>query len=391
MKSVGLITMHRVDNCGSFLQAYATVKAVEKAGFDCTVIDYLYPTSYHLKNAQGNENLLHGRFRKVKKLLRVVGMLDWVRGFLAGRRLRRAARKFSSFAGVKMTRPYTRIGIAKNPPLFDLYLTGSDQTWNPRYIADDHTFLLDFLSDSAKRVSYAASFGCRELPSAVSAEYARCLLKYSAISVRETSGVDIVRSLTGREAVDVADPTFLLSADEWRAKAAVGVVPAGRFIFAYLLSYVFDPYPEVVHLLRDLSSVLKAHVVVYADGNVRHELEDSGFTVLRPFGRGLSPEAFLAYVDRSVFVVTTSFHGTAFAVNFRKDFYALINPNTTKDDRVKSFLAKVGLDARGILPKTAPEERPPVRTSYVEAEQMILDLKSRSSDFLSKALKEAAR
>jgi len=390
VKSVGLITMHRVNNCGSALQAYATVRAVEKLGYQCTVIDYIYPSRYHLIHAKGDECIRVGRFRLIKMVLAYLGILQTIQLYRTLLRLSHASRAFRDFAAVKMTRPLSREMLRKHPPMFDVYLTGSDQTWNPRYLADDRTFLLEFAPNSARRVAYAASFGCRSLPVSVSAEYAYLLSQYTAISVREPSGVDIIANLTGQRAVDVVDPTLLLLPEDWNSKASSTYAPKERFIFAYLLSYVFNPYPGAVSILQKLSRELKAKVVVYADGAAPYTLESSGFIVLRDNRHFLRPDEFLEYIKNAIYVVTTSFHGTAFSVNFRKDFYALINPNVSVDDRVCSFLDKVGLSDRGVKPEMPLEKLPPIETDYSRADGVISEQREKSFCFLRNAIEGLA-
>ena len=49
--NIGIITMHRVQNYGSALQAYALVAYLQKLGHHVETIDYVFPNSYHLKKA----------------------------------------------------------------------------------------------------------------------------------------------------------------------------------------------------------------------------------------------------------------------------------------------------------------------------------------------------
>ena len=385
MKTVGLITMHRVLNCGSFLQAYATVKAVERLGYDCTVIDYLYPMPWHLENAVGNENVQEDnrRFRRLKKLFRMFGVLRYVKRVRTYWRLHRALREFRDFSGVKLTCAYSRKSILKSPPRFDVYLTGSDQTWNPRYVASDHSFLLDFTPEPAKRIAYAASFGCNELPVEHRKDYAGLLNRYSAISVREESGVPMVKDLCGKDASFVLDPTLLLTADEWHPLEADNVSPGRRFVFVYALSYVFDPFPDIVELADRVAKELNAEVIFYTDAVSRSELRDSGFSVISSLKHPLAPSEFLEYIDKSVFVISTSFHGTAFAVNFHKDFYAYLNPHPSKDDRVKSFLSSIGLEDRGVKERSDDLK---IKTTYTVADERLCRLRERSEKYLHDAI-----
>lgn len=390
MKTVGLLTLHRVMNCGSQLQTYATVKAVESLGYACTVIDYLYPSPYHVMHSLGDENKYGGRLRSVKKILGWFGLLRLARCFTTWMKCRRAGVRFRQFADVRITRPYSHARLRRNLPQFDIYLTGSDQTWNPRYLAKDFTYLLDFCGETANRVAYAASFGCNALPDWCKADYAKCLSRYSAISVRESSGVGIVRDLVGKVAADVLDPTFLLCREDWLPKASQRVPSDRRFIFCYILSYVFNPFSYVIDLVRKLASDLNAEVVFYT-GEVTDGLRASGFEIIDAHVRPLPPDEFLEYFEKAEFVVTTSFHGTAFSANFKKNFYAILNPNATKDDRVRSFLSKVELESRGIEMGGDLSRLPSIETDYTVAGEKMKTLRTRSMDYLEKALQEAAR
>ncbi len=390
MKTVGLLTLHRVMNCGSQLQTYATVKAVESLGYSCTVIDYLYPSPYHVLHSLGDENKYGGRFGSVKKILGRLGLLRLARCFTTWMKCRRAGVRFRQFADVRITRPYSHARLRRNPPPFDIYLTGSDQTWNPRYLAKDYTYMLDFCGETASRVAYAASFGCNALPDWCKADYAKCLSRYAAISVRESSGVGIVRDLVGKEAEDVLDPTFLLCREDWLPKASNRLQDGRRFIFCYILSYVFNPFPYVIDLVRKLAADLHAAVVFYT-GEVPDGLRTAGFKILDAHVRQLPPDEFLEYFEKAEFVVTTSFHGTAFSANFKKDFYAILNPNATKDDRVRSFLSKVGLASRGVEMGGDLSRLPSVETDYTVAGEKMRAMRARSMGYPEKALQEAAR
>jgi len=388
MKTVGLLTMHRVArNCGSCLQTLATVKAIERLGHDCTVIDYLYPTAYHKLHTLGNDFNRGGRLRR---LLGRIGILDYVRVLKLWvwqwQDRKRLARFLASF---KHTKPVKRRDFSQSstfnlqPLGFDVYVTGSDQTWNARYLAEDHTFLLDFVPDGVRKVSYAASFGGNEVHSAYRADYARLLSRYDAISVREASGVDIVCDLTGKTATWVADPTLLLTADEWRPMERITELATDRFVFCYVLSY-FDPGAWFVDAIKSIATKLDAGVIFYTDGLRLQEAQKAGFTVLTGT---LLHEEFLGYVDRAAFVVTTSFHGTAFAVNFRKDFFSSINSKSASDSRVGSFLTSVGLRHRGLSDSDElPQLMADLHVDYGEADDLLNELRHRSLEYLKSSL-----
>lgn len=385
MKRIGLVTIHAIANCGSLLQTWATVRAVEKLGCRCEVIDYDYPTWWHVTHARGDENRGEA-YASVKRLLAALGFLRLAKRMNFWRRRRATLRAISGFLRkLPLTaRHYDRRSVAQAGP-YDVYLTGSDQTWNPRYLGTDFSFLLDFASHGARRVSYAASFGCNELPAEFRAAYAARLRAYDAISVRERSGEAIVSDLTGRSAETVLDPTLLLAEDDYLPIIANKIPEGRRFVFAYVLSYVFDPGDWTIELIKRLSCKYHAEVYLHCDHVLmKRRAEAAGFRVHKGF---MPAEDFLENVSKAVFVVTTSFHGTAFSINFGKDFYSILNPNRTKDNRVAALLESVGLESRGLVPGASTDALT-TSTDYSCAAGRLSELRQRSVDYLKRALSD---
>lgn len=357
MKTVGVVTIHRILNHGSVLQALATCRAVAQCGYEAKIIDYRYPSLYHLLHAQGFEidNVPAGAGGvkgAVKRMLVSCGLrlaIPAWRWLKAAAGCREKARRFREFRRrfLPLTGVVSRKRLHAEPPAFDAYMTGSDQTWNPRYLHRDFTFLLDFAPPGSPCISYGASFGASSIGCEFREDYARLLDRYRSLSVRESSATALVRDLTGREAEHVLDPTFLLERDEWMEFASPpdGIVK-GRYIFCYCLDYVFNPFPGIVDELSQLSERLGCPVVFYSC-NARHNriVSNKGFIIVPSMG----PDEFLGLMDRASFVVSTSFHGVAFAVNFGKEFLAVLNPGASKDDRVSDFLQSMGLKQRGVV------------------------------------------
>lgn len=368
---VGVITMHRVVNYGSVLQAYATRRIVELLGFDCEIVDYAYPNPYHL--APGSVGLHRTWKNRVAKAL-------WLK-----KRWRRKNR-FERFARrhLRLSRRYpSREAVMSNPPRYDVYLTGSDQVWNPRHMRGDDVFLLSFAPVGARRVSYASSFACGSLTEDMAKAYAPLLDCYDALSVREENGRELIRRLIGRDAFVGLDPTLLLDAAEWRAVSGGRNPYYGRsFILLYVMSYAFNPAPYIYKLSEHLQQATGMEVITLAPLPAGTELRR--VTVLDE----ASPVIFLRLFDAAGCVVTSSFHGTAFAVNFGKPLYSLVNDDETEDDdRQVSLLKRLGLDSCIIKMNTSPDKVPgmeDVRTSSARAR--LEALRDKSIGYLKKSL-----
>jgi hypothetical protein len=194
---------------------------------------------------------------------------------------------------IKTLRTPLRKIVAKD---YACFVAGSDQIWNPNFIAYGHPETLPFASEG-KRVALAASIGISHIRDADKDWFAREIGRFDHISVREDRAAEIVRELTRREAEVVIDPTLAMEGDEWRTLADDRLTPAEPFVFAYLLGGTG----------KDASSALAtasengASVLTLSDRDKPGEL---------PAG----PAEFISLVDHATHVVTDSFHAAAFSV-----------------------------------------------------------------------------
>ena len=320
---VGILTMHRVVNYGSALQAYATQHIVESMGYDSEIIDYEYPNVFQYERGE-----MPPRYGWKSRLAKAFGLsARW-----------RKANKFETFRKehLIMSGYYASPdGIKAAPPRYDIYMTGSDQVWNPRFTHGDTTFLLDFVTGKPK-TAYAASFAASSLDKHYSEIYSCLLEQYSSISVREEGGRKIIKDLLGKDVPIVADPTLLLSQKEW-GELIGGNVEVGGYILVYMLDYAFDPtaviYDVIMRLAKETS--LKVVSLGKLDSNKIPDCEiidDAG------------PTEFIRLFMGASCIVTSSFHGTAFAVNFGKPLFSVVGDVASCDDRQSSFLKLLGLD-----------------------------------------------
>ncbi len=340
-KTVGLLTMHRVVNFGSVLQAYATQAVLERLGYSCTIIDYQYPNKMH-----------HGDKEKWPWLVAIYReIMQW----LHGRPAKKQHSGFESFREKYLhTAGYypTYESLQKNPPQFDTFLLGSDQTWNVRHIGHDDTFLLSF-TDSKNKVSYAPSAARSTVDGEYIEAFKRYIPQFKAISVREKNTQQLVKGLTGKEPPILPDPTLLLDKEDWKkiGNSARFKVKKSPFILVYVLRYSFYPYPLATKLIKKVYEKYGYHLVI-----IRYSMREKlGIKDYENLYEGIAPEDFVALFEQASFVVTTSFHGTAFAINNNKPFYAIYDPNLA-DDRIISLLREVGLEDRAVsIHDAAPE------------------------------------
>ena len=322
---IKVITRHAPSNYGSLLQSIATVTILERLGHTCEIIDYIRDDEHGLKavttvldGKQGwNSNLL-------KKLAYIA--LRYPEEKRAEMKFSRMRKKYLKLTG--RCRTHEDLKRLKA----DMFMTGSDQVWGPtlngRY---DEAYFLSFVKDKPK-TAYAASFGRTDFTSQVLSEYKKLLSAYSGIAVRENSAVDLLAQMNIPCAGQVLDPTLLLTGEEWGKWIEKDV--QGKYVLVYQLHN--NP------ALSDYAVRFARHVglPLYRMSPTFHQYRRGGkFVYLPDLGE------FLSYIKHSTYFITDSFHGTAFALNFNRQFIEIL-PNNKTGSRNQSILQLTGLQDR---------------------------------------------
>lgn len=341
MRTIGIITIHKVNNYGSVLQAYALQRVLEDVGFKVEIIDYDFPNAYHDNNQYKSVDDTKVNEPKWIKMLYALSILLQHRG------IRLFVQKYHHLSKNRYSNPDSLIC---NPPHYDIYITGSDQVWNPRFCNGDPAFMLHFAPDSAKKISYASSIGASNIPDSLLVTYQHYLSRYHSIAVREHTSVETIHRLLGKEPVVVLDPTLLLDKNQWNAIASSKKLIKSRYILCYFLNYTFNAFPYVDELTTDLQRQTGYEVVWVARPPHKMHLRHIHYKV------GASPEEFLALIRDAEMVLTTSFHGTAFALNYGKPLFTIVSEYETSDSRQVSLMRSLGLEKQILTVKDAYPE-----------------------------------
>lgn len=379
MKKVGIITMHKVWNAGSALQAYALQYITETLGYEAKLIDYKYP---NLEHAAFSNNIKEVRSLNFKGALRVLFYI--VKSYFVRNSHSRAYTIFyERYFKCTDLEYVSRKSLLEDPPQFDIYVTGSDQVWNPQYVGFDTSYMLDFVPEHAKRLSYASSFSTNNIPSYMHDDYARCLIKYDSISVREQSGKKLVEGLIHKNATVCCDPTLLLDDKQWGNLACESNFKVSRkYILVYIMGYAYDPYPMIYQHIDSVSKKLKLPVLFY--NTIRGKYK-------APYGKikvdGLGPLEFLWLFQNAAFVVTDSFHGTAFSLNFKRPFISVIEKKDGSDSRVYNLLETTGTQHRAILCSKPTIHDEVYQELTTTNEERLNELRQYSKKYLQDALK----
>lgn len=326
---VGLITIYHVPNFGSVLQTYATQEVIRKLGYECIVLRYKYPNEWHYTQ---------GRQRPSLKS-RIGHLLGLKPAHRKANKLEKFRRKFLNFS-----RLYDSLDAMndENWTQYHSVAVGSDQVWNARFTLADSAFLLSFLPDSVRRLSIASSFALNSLPVELCEKYRKYLSRFNALSVREKNGIDIIRNQLklNSNPVIVLDPTLLLGSEDW-----LSLLPRSRFvkrkkyILLYMLTYAFEPRPYIFDVLKYMSEKY-GYEILALEGYTSAQ-QAKGLVMQNKTDSSISE--FIDLFANADMVVTSSFHGTAFAVNFGIPLISII-PNDKGDDRQSSLLRQLGLE-----------------------------------------------
>ncbi len=370
--TIGIITIHKINNYGSVLQAYALQQVCENLGYKTEIIDYNFPNEQHCNNKYAIKGDTQPNEPKWIKLLFANALLKQHKG------IAQFVQTYQHLTSLVYNSPEE---LKSNPPHYDVYITGSDQLWNPRYCNGDPAFMLHFAPSKALKIAYAASIGTNSIPEDLCPLYKELLSRYKHISVRENSGVEVIKNVVDKQATTVLDPTLLLNREQWNQIATPKRQFKKKYILCYFLNYTFNAFPYVDHLAEYMQEQTGYEIVRVARPPHRLGIQHTHYRV------GASPEEFLALVRDAEMVLTTSFHGTAFAVNYGKPLFTIVQDRNASDSRQVSLMHNLGLDDQILSVKDSMPDKS--RFSYdmkVEQERLEI-LRQQSMDYLKIALK----
>lgn len=382
----GIITFHFPYNCGAVLQCVALQTVLED--FDCEVQVINYRPWYHQNRYIPRKNPVYYGLKctapkyegdmMLKRIYRGArGFAGTVRSWKNYKTVLPKHEKFEGF--IKKTLHETKVyrtvkKLQKDAPDCDLYISGSDQLWNAKITEGviDPAYLMDFGKDSAGRITYAVGvdFSALTYPKEDLKPY---LKKLDAISMREKECYGQIEELVGEDVylhVDV-DPTLLLDASEYEKHICKEVLEKEPFILTYTMPN--ETQAKVYNAAKILGEKLGIKVIdVCGDPKTANKkVEDN---------RICGPDEFLWYMKNASYVITNSFHGTAFSVIFRKQFVSI--PHTMTGYRVREVLEKVGLGNQWVNTGLEAVDKIQEEIDFTETERKIKELQADSKAYL---------
>lgn len=352
----GIITQPLKNNFGGIIQNYALQEALRSLGHDSITVRTTFPQ---------RRASMRGCVASIVRWMKLIGfiprgnMLSFLR--VASDRQRPSLARFID-THISATNPLPRLMI---PQGCEALICGSDQIWRPRYNRNLEDMFLKFAEQAEIiRIAYAASFGVDswEFSEAQTLECAGLLGEFNSVSVRERSGLELCRRHLGHQAELVADPTLLLDAGKYTELCSEFPGKYQRRIGSYLL----DPDSLRLKLLCRIGRRLKKRI---RDCNPATA----------------SMEEWLAMFRDADFIVTDSFHGTVFAIIFRKPFVTIAN-HARGNARFSSLLEPLGLAGRMAVSPDEAENIAMLPIDWLHVEKSLEKLRSASLGFLETSL-----
>lgn len=369
MKKAGIITFHRAVNYGACLQAYALKRVLNALEIDAEIIDY--------RNSE-----IENTYKKI--IQNGSGIKNVIKNIMTWHIQKKRNDKFEEFLDEYVLEKeqecyFDNFDLVKANNIYDVFISGSDQVWSPLCAANYKTYMLNFVDKKSKKYSYAASFGVVDSNYLHDKEIKRLLSEYEFLSVREQKGIEIISDIFDESrpnnCAQHIDPTFLLTKNQWQELTKTPIC-SEKYIFIYSLSMP----DEIVNYAKKIATEKNLKIKCFTLNNV--------YTMLHPLKviNG-SPLEFLSYFANAEYVVTNSFHGTAFSIIFNKEFSVVKNINPNHDNsRLTSILNILGLDDR--LISNIDSEKELKKIDYTKINKRLTNIRSESMDYLKKIVKE---
>lgn len=383
MKKIGIITYFYYYNYGTMLQGYALQKVMEREGkgvFSSEIIDCRFREKdlsfwYYFK-IRVRRFFIY--FTEIKRVIATFKKRD-----LTNAKYREENNQkrqlFDDF--VKQCCSMSEVTYKQSsdlypqPPIYDIYVTGSDQTWSPKVGLRDSLFL-GFAPKDKVKAAYAPSIGVAAY-SSEEEQYVREHLKdYQFVSCREKHGAEILQKLSPVKVETVLDPTLLMRADEWRNIAIKPEVQE-----KYILCYFIGERTYYRDFAKQLSKQLNLPLVFIPGSN--SDMKSENHLVWKS-----GPREFLGLIDNAEVVLTDSFHGTIFSINFGRNFYSFIKHEGAKamdNMRIIDILGRLGQSDR-LLTEYAGNEIAYTPVDYTTTNSLLQEEREHSESFINKIL-----
>lgn len=356
-KSVEIVTFHNAYNYGAVLQCYALKTIIRREGYVSTVRNH--------QNEQINRAYAPKLFIKSRSPKRII------RNAMAyPRKLKRHKAFYPFIKQYILDRNSREEDIEEKK-----YICGSDQVWNCDISHFDKTYFLDFVNRKEQKNAFSASFGFDSIPEEYRSEYKRLLSDFNKITVREQQGANIIGELLGINVPVTLDPSLLLNRNDWEAIAS----PV-REKEKYILLYLMEETESIISFALRLKQVTGLQILYISD-ETSHKIKGIKYKSF------ITPQKWLSLFLYADYVVTNSFHGMVFSINFHRNLFVDFLPPPAKvNSRLENVIQLFGLQNRVI--SSFKSKHIANGMSYVKIDRILTNERKRSLQYLRGILDE---
>lgn len=330
IERIAIVTFHRTGNYGAALQSFA-LQTVLSRQFDVDILDY---RNEYLEKLYSRKNYsVKDKTRLIAR--RIVYPLKTSQLETRKKRFDNFYQKFHHLS----SNVYDAGNISEATNIYDAFIAGSDQVWNPHLSRNDWNYFLEF-APTEKRFSYAASINTNN-NGETNERMRKDLSEFQSILVRENKTIPFLESIeVKKHAFAVCDPVFLMTTDEWGKVLSLGDIHnKGKHVLLYTVANV----KESLNFANELAK--ENNLPVVSIGSNQSVKTVDGVTNILDAG----PIEFLRYIQEAAFVVTSSFHAMAFSIIFNIPFYyELCQDGSNNNDRLENVADVLHLKNRNI-------------------------------------------
>ncbi|MGN8862562.1 polysaccharide pyruvyl transferase family protein [Dorea longicatena] len=372
MKKVGIMSMQRIANYGSFLQAYALKKLIEE--LDCKVefVDYHVGRPVIIDNADSKYKFL----RKIEKGLETFRFqAPFVHKLSFIRYKQSFAKKYMPLLGVSNEKNYN--------PTLDCLVIGSDEVFNCIQKNTNVGYSLELFgkdNKAKKLLTYAASFGNTTLEKLEkykkADEVGELLKKFDELSVRDTNSGDIVEKLTGKTPVYNLDPVLIYDYMKCCDK-----IPQLKTKEKYLILYAYAGRISNSEANWISAYAKEKKLKIYAIGGIQKCADR--FIDCSPF-------EVLAYFNNAEEVITDTFHGSIFSIITHCTFTTLIRKSMGdsygNEEKISDLLKRLRLNERMTMKVESVKNINMREIDYVKVDELLNAYRKSAREYLQKNL-----
>lgn len=364
---IGIVTFHNALNVGAVLQAYALQTYLLGLGHTVEFINYCPPKRFAIKDYLAKSPKI-----MIEKIVNIYNYKKYSKHAGFNKILKISHRKYQSY-----------YEIEDDPPIYDLYIAGSDQIWN-FYNTLSPIYLLSFVPIGKKKIAYSASLGQCQLHKSIQNEFKKALLQFDAISIREKNGVEFITELLDNKIkiYHTVDPTLLLPQEKYKEIIEPIIVQDKEYICSYILAELDKENEKIINYVK---RTLDINII-----NLRNP--DTCVNIRNSKNIIVTPKQWLNYILNSKIVICCSFHAVVFSLLFHKPFIVISPPSFKSKGgnmRINSLLNDLGLNNH-IINTFNKKDIDTILSSSIEwdeIDKIINQKKEFSSNFLISNLK----